>query len=582
MPDERTIPSDASISVCTFTMLSDGHKVSRTYQVLSIIVNKEVNRMPSASIIIIDGEPSKASFEVSNTPDFEPGRELEIKAGYRGIEETIFKGIVITHGIKVTKTNSLLMVECKDKAVKMTVSCKNKYFKDMKDSDIMEELIDMYGIDHQVAGTQVQHDEVVQYNSTDWDFLLCRVDANGLLCIPQDGKLNIVKPDFNAEIALSIHYGATVYDLDAEIDARLQLKTVKATAWDSTGNALITGVEAEDPGVSPAGNLSSYTLANVIGDEGFMLQHSGSVSEQELQQWANAKMLKHKLAKIRGSITTDGTAAVRPGQMIQLNGIGERFEGKLFVTGVRQQISAGNWKTTYQFGLKPEWFAESFNVQQPMAGGMLPAIQGLQIGVVTTLEGDPEGEDRIMVRLPNISNEDEGIWSRISTLDAGNNRGTFFRPEIGDEVIVGFINNDPRFAIILGMLNSSYRAAPLAGSNDNHEKGYVSRSQLKVLFNDAKKSISIETPRGNKVVLSEESNSIKMEDQNGNKIVMDNSGILLESSKNIVLKATGDIKADGLNVNMNACAEAKLAGSTGTEVSSGGSVIIKGAIVQIN
>jgi len=54
-----------------------------------------------------------------------------------------------------------------------------------------------------------------------------------------------------------------------------------------------------------------------------------------------------------------------------------------------------------------------------------------------------------------ISTSDDGIWARISTLDAGKQRGTFFRPEIGDEVIVGFLNDDPRYPVVLGMVNSS-------------------------------------------------------------------------------------------------------------------------------
>jgi phage protein D len=81
MPNERTIPSDAPKSVCTFTLLSDGNEVSKAYQVLSIIVNKEVNRISSANIILLDGEPSKESFEISNKADFEPGKKIEIIAG---------------------------------------------------------------------------------------------------------------------------------------------------------------------------------------------------------------------------------------------------------------------------------------------------------------------------------------------------------------------------------------------------------------------------------------------------------------------------------------------------------------------
>lgn len=581
MPNERTIPSDAPKSVCTFTLLSDENEVSKAYQILSITVSKEVNRIPSANIIVLDGEPSKESFEISNTADFEPGKKIEIKAGYRGQEETIFKGIVIKHGIKIRKSSSVLVIECKDEAVKMTVACKSKYFKELTDSEIMEDLISPYGIENDVEATDAQHEEVVQYNTTDWDFMLCRVEANALLCIANDGKLNIKKPDFSSEPALTIQYGATVHDLDAEIDARFQFKAVKAEAWNSTDQALID-IEAEDPGVPDAGNLSSDKLANVIGEDNFTLQHGGKLTEQELQQWANAKMLKHKLAKVRGRVTTDGTGMVIPGQMILVNGIGERFEGKLFVTGVRHQIDSGNWQTIFQFGLDPEWFAQTYNLQQPLAGALMPPIQGLHIGVVTKLEDDPQGEDRIMVRLPTIDSADEGIWSRISTLDAGKNRGTFFRPEIDDEVIVGFINNDPRFAVILGMCNSSEKSAPLATSDDNHEKGYVSRSEMKMIFNDEKKTFTVETPAGNKFVLSEDESAISMEDQHGNKFLMNADGIKLESIKDIVLKAATDVNIEGVNATVKGSAKAEVEGSGSTKISSSGNTVVQGSMVQIN
>lgn len=583
MPNERTIPSEAPRSAATFTILSEGNAVSRSYQVLSIVASKEVNRIPVAVITMLDGSASEQKFNISNQPDFEPGKHVEIKAGYEGTEETIFKGIVIRHSIKIRENSSVLMIECKDEAVKMTVACKNKYYRDSTDSDIIELLIDNHGVDKTVEATTLTHKEVVQYNTTDWDFMLCRVDMNGFLCIPNDGKISVGKPALADEPVLTIQFGATVYDLDAEIDARLQFKKITATAWKPADQALIDGIESEDPHVPDAGNLSPETLADVIGEDGFALQHSGVIEDQELQQWANAKMLKHRLAKIRGRVRTDGTAMVLPGKFITLNGVGDRFEGKLFVTGVRHEIENGSWRTTCQFGLNPEWFAETYNVQQPLAAAMLPAIQGLQIGVVTKLEGDPDGEDRIMVRLPVIQAEDDGIWSRIATLDAGKNRGTFFRPEIGDEVIVGFINNDPRHAVILGMCNSSKLPAPLPTSDENHEKGYVSRSEMKVVFNDDKKTITITTPGGNKLLISDDEKKIHMEDQNGNKFTMDQDGIKMESIKDIVLKAATDMKAEaGTNASIKGGAQAKLEGGSAAELSSGASTTVKGSIVQIN
>ena len=583
MSNGSTIPSDQPKTVVTSTISSGGTEISNTYHVLSVIVSREVNRIPSATIIIIDGDPAAQTFEISNKAEFEPGKEIEIKLGYQSSEETVFKGIVVKHSIKTRKTNSLLIIECRDKTAKMTAACKSNYFKEITDSDVMEQLIDTYGLEKDVEATSIEHKQLVQYNCSDWDFMLCRADVNGLLCIASNGKLSIKKPNFSGAAVLTVQYGATVHELDAEIDARLQYKTVKGTMWNYTDQELLSDVEAEEPSVPTAGNLDGATLADVLGEDEFVLYHSGKIEEPELQQWVNAKMMKHRLAKIRGQVKIDGTAAVSPGQIIELLGVGERFEGKLFVTAVRQQYENGNWQTNIQFGINPEWFAQTFEVQQPMAGALLPAIEGLQIGIVTKLESDPDGEDRIMVRIPVIHKDDEGAWCRVSSLDAGKERGMFFRPEINDEVIVGFINNDPRHGVVLGMLNSSAMPAHLTASDDNHEKGYQSRSKMKMIFNDEKKSINIETPGGHKVLIDEDQKKIHLEDMNGNKITMNEDGITIESIKDIKIKAAADMKMEGgSNVNLKGGSQTKVEGGSGAEISSGGTTTVKGSTVNLN
>ncbi len=580
--EERTIPSDGAKSVSTFTLLSAGTAVSKKYHVLSITVSKEVNRIASAVIILLDGEASTQSFQISNLPDFEPGKEIEIKSGFSNKEETIFKGIVVRHGIKVRKNNSVLEIECKDKAVRMTGACRSNYYKDAKDSDTIEDLIGKYGLDKDVKATTYTHKQLVQYNSTDWDFMLCRADANGMLCFNEDNKISISKPDFSGKAVLTIQFGATVYDMDAEIDARFQYKKITGSTWNYTTQELDDSTEADAATLPAAGNLDKDKLAEVMKEEKFTLSNSAKMEEPEMQDWINAMMMKHQLARIRGRVRTDGTAAVKTGQIIQLNGAGERFEGKLYVTAVRHEIESGSWKTVFQFGIHPAWFAETYNIQQPLAGALLPAVQGLQVGVVTTLEDDPDGEDRIQVRIPVIHKSDEGAWYRVSTLDAGKERGSFFRPEIGDEVIVGFINNDPRHGVVLGMCNSSDKPAPLTAKDDNHEKGFQTRSKMKMIFNDDKKSFTLETPAGNKFIISEDEKKIHFEDQNGNKITMNEDGIKIESVKDIILKAGKDLKAESINAELKASAQAKIEGNAGTELKSGATTKVSGAIVQIN
>lgn len=588
MSNESTIPTPATLDVCTIAVLVDGEEISGQFHVLSVSVFRELNRIPAATIQLRDGEASKATFEASNSDHFIPGKKIEIQLGYRSRNDSVFKGIVVKHSVKIRKNGSLLTVECRDDAVKMASGLKSRYFADKKDSDIIEEIIGSYQLQKEVTATTPELKEVTQYNATDWDFLLCRAEANGQVVMVADGKVTVTPPATGDEPVVSVRYGATLLELDAEIDARLQSKGIKASSWNATDQEVLE-VEGKEPTTTDNGNLSSTDLADVIGGDPHEIRHEGKLSEPELQAWADGRLLKERLAKVRGRAKFQGFAGAMPGKIIEVTGIGERFEGKMYISGVRHTVTSGNWETDVQFGLSTELFAETYNLRPLPAAGLLPAVSGLQIGIVTLLGNDPEGEDRIKVRLPLVSAAEEGIWARISTLDAGNDRGTFFRPEIGDEVVVGFLGDDPRHPVVLGMCHSSAKPAPEPAEDDNHRKGYVSREKMQFIFDDDKKTIVLETPAGNKMTLSEEDKGIVIEDQNGNTIILDDSGIKIESSKDLTLKAAKDIKLEGTNVALKAQSAFKATGTASAEVSGANATIkgsattvIQGGIVQIN
>lgn len=581
MPEEGTINTAQSSDLATFTILVNGNALPGSVAVLNIVVEKEINRIPTARIVFTDGDPATKDFELSNQHLLTPGVEIEIKAGYHSDEETIFKGLIIKHNLKIRALGSYLIIECKDKAVKLSIGRKSKYYYESKDSDILEEILTAYGLEFEVETTNVDHQEMVQYNVSDWDFMVSRAQANGKVCIVDDGKIQIIKPDVSQTEIESVTYGSTLLEFDAEIDSRHQVSAVTSYAWNAASQELLE-IEAADPAFSVNGNLSSGELASVIGLGNLELKNGGTISDVELQEWANAKMLFNQMAQIRGRAKFQGIQGTKPNTTLMLDGVGDRFNGKVYVSAVRHQISEGNWTVDAQFGVNPLWFTETFNVNDASAAGLLAAIGGLQIGIVTQLQEDPDGEDRILVRLPIIDNAEQGIWARISTLDAGENRGSFFRPEIDDEVIVGFINNNPNDAIVLGMLNSSAKPAPIAACDDNHEKGFVTRSEMKFIFNDDKKSVVLETPAGKKITVDEDEGVIRIEDENSNIVTLNSDGISLESSSDIKITAAGDLTIEGTNVSITANAEFKAEGSAGAEVSSGAIAKLSGSMVQIN
>lgn len=581
MTTATSIPTAAPPDVASIKVLIDGSAISDEFQVLSASVSRELNRVPSASVQLLDGEASKQTFAASDTDHFVPGKAIEIQLGYQGQTQKVFGGIIVANRVRVRESGTMLWLECRDKAVRMTSGLHSRYYTATTDAAILDDLVGRYGLERSVATTKPTLPEVVQFDATDWDFVVCRAEANGHVVVVRDGKVTIGPPATAAKPVVATAFGATVLELDAEIDARWQAKGITAKAWNAADQKLLAA-DASEPSVTPSGNLTVDQLTAVFGGEAHVLRHAGRLGEPELQAWADGRLLKDRLAKVRGRVRFQGFAGVSAGDVIEVGGIGKRFAGKQYVCGVRHTYAGGTWETDAAFGLPPEPHAARYPVSALPAGGLLPGVSGLQIGVVTALEGDPDGEDRLRVRVPLIGDSDDGVWARLATLDAGAQRGTCFRPEIDDEVVVGFLDADPRFPVVLGQLHSSARPAPVPGSDDNHVKSYVSRSKLTLGFDDEKSAITLETAAGNKLTLSEDAKAVSLADQNGNSITLDDGGITITSAKDLTLKASGDVKVEGNGVSLKAQATFKASSQSGAEVSSSGTLTIKGSLVQLN
>jgi Rhs element Vgr protein len=591
-------PLTGKTDLLTYSIFSAGSEIDGSYQMLSLQVTKEVNRIPFAIITFVDGDPALANFPLSNKADFVPGTEIEIKAGYHSQDNTIFKGIVIRHGLRVGSAGAELVVECRDASVKMTVGRKNAFFLDSKDSDILSKIIGSYsGITADVGSTSAQHKEVVQYYSTDWDFVLTRAEANGLLAIADDGKLSIKAPDSSSSAVLSIEYGDSMLEFRADMDARTQLSSVQASAWDMASQALFQSSGA-NPSVSAQGNISASTLASVIGANDYALQSPAALQVADLKAWADGQMLRSWMSKITGLVKFQGNATVKPGTVIQLQGVGDRFNGNAYVNAVTHAIEGGTWVTTAGIGLSAVSFAEQSDVTAPAASGLLPGVKGLQIGVVKQIDQDKDGEFRVLVKIPLMQKDSDGVWARLSSYYATSGAGNFFYPEENDEVVMGFLNEDPCFPVIIGMLYSSSHSPAYTPDKKNPKKAIVTKSQLKVEFDDENKVITIQTPGNNIVTISDKDKSITLADQNSNKIEMTSSGITISSAKDVNIKATGkivldatnevditaqaDVKVTGLNVTQTANIGFTAKGNATAEISATGSTTVKGGMVMIN
>ena len=527
--------SKKATDVVSQKILVNGDPLSNEIGILHIVVNKTFNKVASAKVVFLDGSVSERDFPLSNEDTLKPGNEITIQLGYHGEVETVFSGIIVKHSVKVKcQGSSTLVIEAKDKAIKLTGARKSAYFIDKTDGDTMTELAGELQTD--IETTTVTHKQLVQFDATDWDFICTRAEANGMLVLTDDGTLVIKKPATDSTAVLSATYGDNIFEFEAEIDARRQVQQVMSHSWDYTQQQL----EQSDSGTasfSENGNLSSDDLASVMGTQ-VSLSHPGHLTQDQLQDWSNAYALRNQLSKAVGRVRIEGNASVKPGVMITLDGVGDRFNGNVFVTGVLHTFD-GNWLTDIQFGWKDDWFSNKDKVMDKPASGLLPGINGLQIGtVLDTDDTEDGGQYRVKVHVPTITSGNKGFWARVATLDAGAKRGVYFRPQRDDEVVLGFLGDDPREPIILGYLHSkSSNESPLPEQDGQQQYGFVTKEKLKLIFDDTNKTMSLIVPAGagkKSIVINDSSGAMELKDENQNSIKMDAQGITIQSSSGIV------------------------------------------------
>lgn len=187
---------------------------------------------------------------------------------------------------------------------------------------------------------------------------------------------------------------------------------------------------------------------------------------------------------------------------------------------------------------------------------------GVLIGTVSDLQ-DPEKLGRVRVHFPQYADQ-QSDWARIVSPMAGKDRGFFFQPEVGDEVLVALENGDPRRAYILGAVWSKVDTPPPRDGKDkdNNWRFIKSRSGHIVKLDDTKGSEKIEIvdkSGSNKVVIDTANKKIEIVCSSGDMDITAPTGTLKINAKTIEIKASADMTVQasaqltvkGATVNIN-------------------------------
>jgi len=194
-------------------------------------------------------------------------------------------------------------------------------------------------------------------------------------------------------------------------------------------------------------------------------------------------------------------------------------------------------------------------------------IFGVARGLVTD-NRDPDGLGRVRVQL-TWQAQGSGYWARTAAPMSGSDYGAWFLPEVGDEVLVGAEQGDPALLYVLGMLWNG-KVKPPATNDDgkNALRLIKSRGGHQLLFDDTEGTpvLELKLSDGKRVTLDKD--GVAVDDAAGNTIVIKStsSEIAVTSTAKLTLKSAQiAIEADGT-----------------LEIKSGGTLTLKGALVQIN
>ncbi|HEY2294731.1 MAG TPA: phage baseplate assembly protein V [Thermoanaerobaculia bacterium] len=172
---------------------------------------------------------------------------------------------------------------------------------------------------------------------------------------------------------------------------------------------------------------------------------------------------------------------------------------------------------------------------------------------------DPEALSRVQVRLlafDGLAGQDAPVWARVAVPFAGNDRGAFLIPDVGDEVLVTFVNADPRLPVVVGGLWNGAAPAPevLGGDGSRVDRWtLVGKAGTRIAIVEERPgqaAISLTTPGGVKALLTDEGGGKIELEAAGTTITVDTSGVAVQTGGKVQVQASQvDVTAGQVSVN---------------------------------
>ena len=387
-----------------FKVLINNNDVADVADVISISTYKRFCKISTAEVVLHYGSLLDDDFVDDKNQDISIGGEMEIYADDG--ERCIFRGVIVKKSVSLSNKRSLLTLTAKNKAYKMTLNRYNYVFSEMKDSEMIEEVINKYGLDCDVETTSYKNELATQYNCSDWDFINIKAESNALLVFTDDDKIIVKRPKVeNAKFEINGY--ESIVDFDAQLDGRTAFSEYKASLWNYNSQEKQEVEKKNASNDFQQGSQQTKQLADKLKNDTFTMNiNSYFVDNDVVEEKINATIMRNNLSRIIGKARLFGVSDIKPGETVKFSGLGDSFNGDAYVTEVGFEFEKGAWNTTIGFGLEETSYYWSYDdINAAPAAELSSAAHGLQVAKVVALEGDPADDFRIKISLPCFNGE---------------------------------------------------------------------------------------------------------------------------------------------------------------------------------
>jgi phage protein D len=309
----------------------------------SLIVEETTLGLFRAEALFDNWGPKGASsdFLYFDRDIFDFGKQISFDLGPSGSSRTIFSGRITAMEAHYPATlPPRLTILAEDRFLDLRMHRRTRSWENTSDSDVVKQIAGDNGLTTQVNLTGPTYKVLAQVNQSDLAFLRERMSAvDGEIWV--DGKtLNAaLRKDRNAG-TVTLTYGQELLEFSVTADLAHQRTSVKVSGWDVGGKAAIDEQAAvsDISGEFNGGLGGSDILGTALTQRTERIVTAIPLTSDEAQSMAKARYRGRARKFVRGTATAVGTAAIRVGEIADLQGLGKLFTGQYYVTRCRHSF----------------------------------------------------------------------------------------------------------------------------------------------------------------------------------------------------------------------------------------------------